>query len=183
MAISGSPCFTQNCTNALLPKGSTRLINIKYASGQTVGTQEATFTIESNADNPSITIALTGSGTQSGGGAPSGGGGGGGGGCFIATALYGSPMAEEVMALREFRDKHLLSNAPGRLIMKLYYTYSPPIAEYVAQHETLRTTLRLGLMPMVYAVKYPGAASLLFLLIVGVGMSRYRRAMHEAKRS
>ena len=52
-------------------------------------------------------------------------GGGGGGGCFIATALYGSPMHPHVEALREFRDRYLLATTPGTGFVDFYLMYIP----------------------------------------------------------
>jgi len=77
-----------------------------------------------------------------------GGGGGGGGGCFIATAAFGSYMEPHVKVLREFRDDVLLSNGLGTRFVELYYTYSPPIADFIAGHETIRVMVRWSLLPV-----------------------------------
>jgi hypothetical protein len=82
-----------------------------------------------------------------------GGGGGGGGGCFIATAAFGSPMAPQVQLLREFRDRYLLTNAPGRLFVAAYYRVSPPLAKRVGESEILRAITRTGLLPVLAWVK------------------------------
>jgi hypothetical protein len=84
-----------------------------------------------------------------------GGGGGSGSGCFIATAAYGSYLHGDVMVLRYFRDKYLITNTVGKAFVDLYYTYSPPIAEYISEKTILRTITRVALTPVVYTIKYP----------------------------
>ena len=77
------------------------------------------------------------------------GGSGGSGGCFIATAAFGSYMEPHVKILRNFRDTCLLSCKPGRAFVAIYYTYSPPVAHFIAKHDTLRTMVRWSLLPLI----------------------------------
>lgn len=105
-----------------------------------------------------------------------GGGGSSGGGCFIATAAYGSYLHPKVAELREFRDRHLLTNAPGRLFVSLYYRLSPPIAEVIAEHEWMKGGVRVLLVPVVLSVEHPaGALAAALLLMGGAGMARRRK--------
>jgi len=70
-------------------------------------------------------------------------------GCFIATAAYGTPMADEIEILREFRDKYLLNNPLGQSLVEFYYKVSPPIAEFITEHPSLKPIVRAGLVPAV----------------------------------
>jgi hypothetical protein len=69
--------------------------------------------------------------------------------CFIATAAYGSYMEPDVKILRDFRDTYLMNNLPGRLFVNVYYRYSPPIANYISRHSTIKAAVRIGLTPIV----------------------------------
>jgi hypothetical protein len=82
-------------------------------------------------------------------GPPSAPSDGGGGGCFIATAAYGSYMEPHVKALRDFRDRVLLTNNIGRSFVELYYTYSPSVADFIAKHTSLQRVARWSLLPLV----------------------------------
>ena len=77
--------------------------------------------------------------------------------CFIATAAYGTPTAEEINVLREFRDVVLLKNAVGSEFVALYYRLSPPIADFIAGNELVRTLVReLVVDPIVWVVEATG---------------------------
>jgi hypothetical protein len=70
-------------------------------------------------------------------------------GCFIATSAYGTPMAKEIEILREFRDGYLLTNTLGQAFVDFYYKLSPPIAEFITDHPSLKPIVRAGLLPAV----------------------------------
>jgi hypothetical protein len=73
-------------------------------------------------------------------------------GCFIATAAYGTDTAQELDILREFRDEVLLPNSLGAEFVSLYYKTSPPIANFISQHEVLRTAVRVGFVDPIVAI-------------------------------
>jgi subtilisin family serine protease len=95
---------------------------------------------------------------------------GDGGGCFIATAAYGSRMAQQVKTLADFRDKFLLTNSTGRILVRSYYKVSPPLADFIARHDTLRAVTRWSLLPLVgvswLALKLGPMPSLAFMLML-----------------
>ena len=118
---------------------------------------------DGHVDSPSdsVVITVTASNPDS--------GGGGGGGCFIATAAYGSLLEPHVNTLREFRDRFLLDNRPGKGFVKFYYKYSPPIAGYIAKHDILRAAVRLSLFPLVgmgWLVLHAGPGTALIFLCI-----------------
>jgi RNA polymerase subunit RPABC4/transcription elongation factor Spt4 len=63
-------------------------------------------------------------------------------GCFIATEVYGSYSAPEVMILRAFRDKVLSRSILGDYFIRSYYFISPHIAKLISKKESLKLLLK-----------------------------------------
>jgi hypothetical protein len=70
-------------------------------------------------------------------------------GCFIATAAYGTPLANEVQVLRNFRDWTLMHSISGRVLTRIYYFISPSIAYFIYGSDVLRKSTRLLINPLV----------------------------------
>ena len=111
----------------------------------------------------------------------------GGGGCFIATATYGSPWHPHVNILRAFRDQYLLTNSVGARLVRLYYTYSPPMAEYIREHPIARRGARVAFVPLIglaaFLLQTTGAEKVaVAVLILFLGASYcYRRRIRRCK--
>ncbi len=75
------------------------------------------------------------------------------GGCFIATAAYGTPFAEEINILREWRDSFLTKHTFGRIFVNFYYKSSPPIADFIRNKKSLRAIVRFLLNPIAKLLK------------------------------
>ncbi len=75
--------------------------------------------------------------------------------CFIATAVYGSPYANEVIILQEFRDNWLLRFSLGRAFVSCYYQISPPVAHQIVKNIYLKKiTKSLLIIPILKLVNY-----------------------------
>jgi len=70
--------------------------------------------------------------------------------CFVATAAYGTGLADELETLRAFRDETLLTNAVGAALVKAYYAVSPKVADFIGDHTLARLVVRVMLKPAVF---------------------------------
>jgi hypothetical protein len=109
----------------------------------------------------------------------SGSGNGGGGGCYIATAAYRSYLDPHAYVLRNFRDRYLLTNALGQAFVNSYYIYSPPLADFIRKHETLKIAARSTLEPVVSSIEHPYI--MLTVLIIPVFITLVFRRKNEKR--
>jgi predicted ABC-type exoprotein transport system permease subunit len=95
-------------------------------------------------------------------------------------------VESHVQILREFRDHFMVTNYAGKAFIDLYYIYSPPVADFIAGHDTVRLMVRWILLPVVgmswIALKLGAIPVLIFMLLFGFSLislagdrSRFRK--------
>jgi len=109
------------------------------------------------------------------------------GGCLIATATYGSELAPQVQQLRELRDNSLLQTKSGTAFMesfnKIYYSFSPIIADYERENPVFKEIVKVSLTPMLSSLSilnYTDMDSESTVLGYGIGIILMNLGMYFA---
>lgn len=72
--------------------------------------------------------------------------------CVIATATFDSALSPEVSFLRGFRDNTISRTYAGYQFMTvfntLYYSFSPTVANFIHSHQSVKTTMKFALYPL-----------------------------------
>ncbi|MGD8532732.1 MAG: DUF11 domain-containing protein [Gammaproteobacteria bacterium] len=172
---------TTTCNLANVPSGSSEVRNLRAIEIRNSQPVSYSVTVSASSDDPDVlpgdetaSIAFIKEPYEE---CDFGNSFGNGSGCFIATAAYGSAMHPHITALQNWRDRVLLTNATGRALVDVYYRYSPPMADAIADRPALRTAVRVFLWPVVMAVIHPMAAAAFagfFLLLTATFCFRSR---------
>lgn len=73
--------------------------------------------------------------------------------CYIATAVYGSYEAPQVIVLRRFRDFYLHKRKWGRKFIELYYKMSPSFVNKFKHNTLINRVVKIVLDIFVYIFK------------------------------
>jgi len=105
--------------------------------------------------------------------------------CFIATAAYGSPLHPHLDILRDFRDKYLMPTKIGRMLVNLYYKYSPSVANIIAENKALKVIVRNQLVPFVafsYIAVHFGPIIITIILVLILAIPIFSISFRRRKR-
>jgi hypothetical protein len=87
-------------------------------------------------------------------------------------------QAEDLMFLRQFRDRYLAANQIGRFIMPVYEWISPPLVDLYQKSEAFRVMMKWILAPLVLILKHPLRFAFVLVTIItftSIGIMLRRR--------
>ena len=76
-----------------------------------------------------------------------------GGACFVATAAYGDPHHPDVVAMRAFRDTHLIRFRAGRTFIRFYWIVGPKMAAFTHPQDWHARSIRFALTKLVKVLR------------------------------
>lgn len=68
--------------------------------------------------------------------------------CFVATAAFGNPDHPVVIALKDFRDRCLITWPGGKVVVRAYYKVGPYMAELIRGHYWACVLTQIFLLPI-----------------------------------
>jgi hypothetical protein len=93
-------------------------------------------------------------------------------GCFVATAAFGVDWSAEVRILRDFRDRYLVTNRPGRVFVRWYYRNGPVAAAFISEFDSVRAVVRALLWPaVIIALLFLSAPPVASFILLGLCFS------------
>lgn len=105
--------------------------------------------------------------------------------CVIATASFGSPMANEVQILREIRDNQLLQTESGTAFMggfnTFYYSFAPTVAGWEHENPMFKEVVKTAITPLITSLSllnYVSMDSEGEVLTYGIGMIMLNLGMY-----
>lgn len=79
-----------------------------------------------------------------------------GGGCLIATATFGTELAQQVQMLREIRDNKVINTQVGTIFIsefnQFYYLFSPSIADMERQSPLFKELVKISITPLIVSL-------------------------------
>lgn len=157
LGLKGLPVYSNSTFNprTLTPPGSSTL-TIDTRSTTPVGSYILTITATGDGQVRTVFVRLSM------------------GACIVATATYGSELSPEVQFLRGFRDKTVRKTFAGDSFMMAfniwYYSFSPPIADFIATHDVAKGVVKVGLYPLIGILQIASAAHVPFKHAPEVGV-------------
>ncbi len=156
LGVKGLPVYSNSTFNprTLTPPGSSTL-TINTRSTTTVGSYILTITATGDGQVRTALVRLSM------------------GACIVATATYGSELSPEVQFLRGFRDKTVRMTFAGDSFMMAfniwYYSFSPPIADFIASHDVAKGVVKVALYPLIGILHVASVAQVPFRHLPEVG--------------
>lgn len=83
--------------------------------------------------------------------------------------MAGAAMAPHVNICRELRDCCALTNNIGKFSVEFYYNHSPALSGVLAKHDSLKTAVRIRMLPVVglsWAAVKPGHVFTVALILL-----------------
>lgn len=101
--------------------------------------------------------------------------------CPLVKSAQASYLEPHLDSVRAFRDQQLSGSMLGRSIVERYYAASPDIGMAMDTYPVLKTLVRILVTPLVYAIAYPIAATVLggLGLALLLGLRRQKAVRHR----